>query len=60
MSATTSRKITELSQQVSQVEVAASKLITRLAERAAYASDEEYKEIRGLMSALRGLSGAVK
>ncbi len=43
--------------QLALVEVAASKLIERLSDRAAYATDEEFAEIRGLISALRPLSG---
>ncbi len=46
-----------LRNQLALVEVAASKLIERLSDRAAYATDEEFNEIRGLISALRPLSG---
>ena len=45
----------KLTAELEQVQIAASKLIARLADRAAYASPEEYQEIRSLMAALRGL-----
>ena len=45
--------------QLDQVETAASRLIDQLSDRAAYASKEEFDEIRGLITALRALgSGA--
>jgi hypothetical protein len=47
----------DLRAQLAKVELAASKLITRLSDRAAYATPEEFDEIRGLIKALRGLGG---
>ena len=47
----------DLRVQLAKVEVAASKLIARLSDRAAYATDEEFDEIRGLIKALRALGG---
>ena len=60
MPATESRIAADLNNQIEQMQSAASKLITRLADRAAYASGEEYEEIRGLMTALRQLGGVTK
>jgi hypothetical protein len=60
MSGSMDRSMTELSNQVQEVQQAATKLIARLAERAAYASDDEYRDIRTLMTALRGLSIAAE
>jgi hypothetical protein len=40
------------------IEDAASAVITRLADRAAYAHGNEYQEIRGLITGLRGLIGS--
>jgi hypothetical protein len=60
MSATKSRDASELNNQLDQLQVASSKLIARLADRAAYAKGEEYEEIRGLMTALRQLGGKTK
>ena len=57
MSATVNGNTSDLRVQLSKVETAASKLIARLSDRAAYASQEEFQEIRGLIKALRGLSG---
>jgi hypothetical protein len=57
MSATTGGNSSELRVQLSKVEQAASKLIDRLSDRAAYASHEEFQEIRGLIKALRALAG---
>ena len=50
----------ELRTQLDQVETAASRLIERLSERAAYASKEEFDEIRALIAALRTLGGTAK
>jgi hypothetical protein len=50
--------MTEGIQQLAKVREAASALIGRLADRAAYATEEEYKELRSLMTALRGLTEA--
>jgi hypothetical protein len=60
MSATQSRDVKDLATQLNQLEVASSKLIARLADRAAYAKGEEYEEIRSLMTALRKLGGPTK
>ena len=49
------RNISALKGHIEQVQVAASKLRAQLADRAAYASPEEYEEIRALMTALRNL-----
>ncbi len=57
MSATNAVNRDLLRTQLDQVETAASKLIDRLSDRAAYASKEEFEEIRGLISALRALGG---
>jgi hypothetical protein len=57
MSATSSREAAELNNQLAQLRIASSKLIARLADRAAYAKGEEYEEIRSLMTALRQLGG---
>ncbi len=57
MSATMNVNGQDLRAQLAKVEVAASKLITRLADRAAYANPEEFDEIRGLIKALRALGG---
>jgi hypothetical protein len=57
MSATKPIDADALRTQLAHVETAASKLIARLADRAAYARDEEFEEIRGLISALRKLGG---
>ena len=51
-------KAERLNAEIQQVQVAASKLIARLADRAAYASPDEYQEIRGVMAALRALGKA--
>jgi hypothetical protein len=42
---------------MSQVEAAAGKLINTLCDRSAYASDQEYEEILGLVRALRQFCG---
>ena len=55
MPAAAAPKAERLNAEIEQVQVAASKLISRLADRAAYASAEEYQEIRTLMAALRTL-----
>jgi hypothetical protein len=47
----------ELSAQLTQLERAAAQLIARLSDRAAYASAEEFKEIRSLIAMLRELGG---
>lgn len=60
MSAARTRDASELNQQLDQLQVAASKLIVRLADRAAYATGEEYEEIRSLMTALRQLGAKTK
>ena len=60
MSATKSRDTAALNQQLEQLQIASSKLIARLADRAAYAKGEEYEEIRTLMTALRQLSAGTK
>jgi hypothetical protein len=57
MSATTTVNRELLRTQLDQVENAAAKLIDRLADRAAYASTEEFADIRSLISALRALGG---
>lgn len=57
MSATMNVNGPDLRVQLAKVEVAASKLIARLSDRAAYATDEEFEEIRGLIKALRALGG---
>ena len=48
-------KADRLNVEIEQVQVAASKLVARLADSAAYATPEEYQEIRDLMAALRTL-----
>ncbi len=53
-------KAERLNAEIEQVQIAASKLITRLADRAAYASPDEYQEIRSLMAALRTLGSAAE
>jgi hypothetical protein len=55
VSTTVTRKIDRLNAEIAQVQLAAGKLVTRLAQRAAYASPEEYQEIRELMAALKAL-----
>jgi hypothetical protein len=60
MPATESRNAADLNNQIEHMQAAASKLITRLADRAAYASGQEYEEIRDLMTALRQLGGSPK
>ncbi len=50
--------MSELHQQLAGVKDAAAALLARLADRAAYASDDEYRELRSLMTALRGLTEA--
>jgi hypothetical protein len=50
--------MSERNPQLAKVKDAASALIARLADRAAYASEEEYRELRSLMTALRGLTEA--
>jgi hypothetical protein len=57
MSATMHGNDGDLRVQLSMMEQAASKLIKRLSDRAAYASNEEFEEIRGLIKALRALCG---
>jgi len=57
MPATNSVSRDELRTQLGQVETAASRLVARLSERAAYANKEEFEEIRSLISALRALGG---
>jgi hypothetical protein len=57
MSATTNNAPAELGNLMTRIEDAAAKVIARLADRAAYANGEEYHEIRGLITALRGLAG---
>jgi hypothetical protein len=59
MAATRPTPAPELGTHLKQVQVLSERLIAKLAERAAYASDDEYEEIRDLMTALRGL-GATK
>ena len=46
----------ELTAQLTQLERASAQLIARLSDRAAYASGEEFKEIRELITMLRGLA----
>ena len=55
MPAPTGRNASALTTHIEQVQVASSRLIAKLADRAAYASPEEYEEIRALMTALRNL-----
>jgi hypothetical protein len=57
MSATMTQPTSELSAQLTQLERAAAQLIARLSDRAAYASAEEFKEIRSLIAMLRELGG---
>jgi hypothetical protein len=57
MSATMTQPADELSAQLTQLQRAASQLIARLSDRAAYATPEEFSEIRGLITMLRELGG---
>jgi hypothetical protein len=57
LSATINVNGSDLRAQLALVETAASKLIARLSDRAAYASNEEFDEIRSLIKALRQLGG---
>ena len=45
-------------QQAAGLKAAAAALIERLAQRAAYAAEDEYNELRSLMSAVRGFTEA--
>ena len=56
MSAMLSRNENALNTHLVQVDGAAAFLIARLSDRAAYASGDEYQEIRSLISALRQLT----
>jgi hypothetical protein len=47
----------EPGQQMAQIQMAAGKLINTLCDRSAYASDQEYQEILGLVRALRQFCG---
>jgi hypothetical protein len=58
MSVTTNDPQQELHAQLTQLERAASHLIARLADRAAYATGEEFQEIRELITMLRQLGNA--
>ena len=55
MSETINPRTSELRVQLSAVERASAALIDRLSDRAAYASREEFDEIRSLIKALRQL-----
>jgi hypothetical protein len=55
---TKTQDMLELNTKLEQLQIASSKLIARLADRAAYAKGEEYEEIRALMTALRQLGGS--
>ena len=50
----------QLRAQLAMVEGAASKLIDRLSDRAAYATNEEYEELRNLIKVLRELGGIAR
>ncbi len=58
MSTTARGAQADLGNLIVKIEDAASAVITRLADRAAYAHGDEYQEIRGLITALRGLIGS--
>ncbi len=55
MSAALKYPDTDLTTQLTQLERASAHLIARLSDRAAYASGEEFDEIRALITMLRGL-----
>ena len=55
MSAALKYPDTDLTTQLTQLERASAQLIARLSDRAAYASGEEFNEIRALITMLRGL-----